>query len=233
MDLLQHILLQTATAIAFNPEDPSKMSHVHIVLDTGSQNSYITDAARNQLSLRISGEQSMSIVTFGSSEAQRRVCEYMRVGLKCRDDSMMYLTVFPVPTICQPIVPHSVADCHDRFPHLAGLELADDICTRSPLGIALLIGSDHYWEFLTGRIRRGREGPVAIETRLGWVLSGPVFSRVEDTTLTGLMTYTLHVGAEYQETQKLDGTLKSFWELESFGIPPNDKTVYDNFCEKI
>ena len=27
--------------------------------------------------------------------------------------------------------------------------------------------------------------------------------------------------------------LKSFWELESFGIPPSDKTVYDDFCEKV
>ena len=174
----------------------------------------------------------MLIVTFGSSEAKRQVCNYMRVGLRCRDDSMIHLTVFSVPTICQLIAPRFVADCH-RFPHLAGLELADDVCTDSPLEIALLIGSDHYWEFLTGRIRRGEEGPVAIETRLGWVLSGPVSSGEEDSTSSGLMTYTLHVGAEFQETQKLDGTTKSFWELESFGIQPSDKTVYDNFCEKI
>ena len=29
-------------------------------------------------------------------------------------------------------------------------------------------------EIVTGRICRGRSGPIAIETKLGWVLSGPV-----------------------------------------------------------
>ena len=65
------------------------------------------------------------------------------------------------------------------------------------------------------------------------MLSGPVSSGEEEPTSSGLMTYTLHVGAECQETQKLDSTLNSFWELESFGIPPSDKTVYNNFCERI
>ena len=43
--------LQTATAIAFNPDNPSKTSRVCIVLDTGSQNLYVIDNVRNQLSL--------------------------------------------------------------------------------------------------------------------------------------------------------------------------------------
>ena len=88
----------------------------------------------------------MSIVTFSSNKAKRRVCNYMymKVGLRCRDDSTIHLTVFAVPTICQPISPSSVADCRDCFPHLAGLDLADYVCTGSLLEIALLIGSDHY-----------------------------------------------------------------------------------------
>lgn len=95
----------------------------------------------------------MSIVTFGSNEAKKQLCKYMRVGLKCRDDSMIHLTVFSVLTIiCKPIAPRSIADCHDCFPYLAGLQLADNVCTSPPLEIALLIGPDHYWEFLTGNI---------------------------------------------------------------------------------
>ena len=95
---------------------------------------------------------------------------------------MIHLTVFSVPTICQPIAPCFIADCLDCFPHLAGLELADDVCTSSPLEIALPIGSDHHWEFLNEKIQC-RKGPVTIETQLGWVLSRPVSSQEEDTTL--------------------------------------------------
>lgn len=226
------VLLQTATAVVFNPDDPSKAIEIHIVLDTGSQSSYLTDTVRDRLALRIGGERQMSIVTFGSSEAERRVCKYMTIGLRCKDNSTMHLTAFSVSTICQPIAPYTVADCRDRFPHLLGLELADNVYTSSPLEVGFLIGSDHYWDFLTGRTRRGG-GPVAVETRLGWVLSGPMSDSNHEATSCGLMTYTLHVNAQCQETQKLNSTLTSFWELESFGIPSSDRTIYDDFCEKI
>ena len=37
----------------------------------------------------------------------------------------------------------------------------------------MLIGSDFYWEFVTGEIICGQSGLVAVRTILGWVLSGP------------------------------------------------------------
>ena len=39
----------------------------------------------------------------------------------------------------------------------------------------LLIGSDYYWAMVTGETVRGVCGsPVALQTRLGWILSGPI-----------------------------------------------------------
>ena len=38
--------------------------------------------------------------------------------------------------------------------------------------IDVLIGADHYWDFMTGEVKRGSKGPVAIKTILGWVLNG-------------------------------------------------------------
>ena len=32
---------------------------------------------------------------------------------------------------------------------------------------------DHYWDVVTGGIIRGIDGPVAISSNLGWLLSGP------------------------------------------------------------
>lgn len=54
--LSKHVLLQTATAVAFNPDDPSKAVQIRIVLDTGSQSSYLTNAVQDQLSLTVDGE---------------------------------------------------------------------------------------------------------------------------------------------------------------------------------
>ena len=51
----KHVLLQPAQAMAFNPDCPSKVRRVRIVMDTGSQKSYITDRVR-ELALAIVGE---------------------------------------------------------------------------------------------------------------------------------------------------------------------------------
>ena len=41
--------------------------------------------------------------------------------------------------------------------------------------VDILIGADFYWRFVTGHILQGKKsGPVAMETKLGWVLSGPM-----------------------------------------------------------
>ena len=39
--------------------------------------------------------------------------------------------------------------------------------------IDVLIGSDYYWQLVSGRVVRGDDGPVALHTNLGWVLTGP------------------------------------------------------------
>ena len=57
--------------------------------------------------------------------------------------------------------------------HLLGLELADSADVSDVLEFDMLIGSDTYWDLVTGKIIRGRSGPTAIHTKVGWVLSGP------------------------------------------------------------
>ena len=38
-----------------------------------------------------------------------------------------------------------------------------------------MVGTDYLWRFQTGQIVRGRiDEPVALETTLGWVASGPL-----------------------------------------------------------
>ena len=45
----------------------------------------------------------------------------------------------------------------------------------SDLKVSVLIGSDYYFKFMSGRCIRGVEdSPVALESSIGWVLSGPM-----------------------------------------------------------
>ena len=92
----------------------------------------------------------------------------------------------------------------------------------------ILIEADQYWELVTGEVRRGNSGPVAIHTKFGWVLSGPISSCAPDAPAPCLVTHTLRVDSLSPESQLLDDRLNSSWELESFGVTDSDHSVYDD-----
>ena len=55
---------------------------------------------------------------------------------------------------------------------MANLTLAENSPTNENLNIDIFIGSDFYCKFFNGNVINADEGPVAMETCLGWVLSG-------------------------------------------------------------
>lgn len=100
--------------------------------------------------------------------------------------------------------------------------------------IGLKIGSDLYWGLLTGKTRHGKGGPVAVDTKLGWVLSGPVGTCMQGQAETTLMTHTLKVESLLRPAvQALDERLQTFWNLESLGIVGHDCSVLDDFRDKV
>ena len=122
----------------------------------------------------------------------------------------------------------------DELPTPAGLPLADPSDGQEQLDVSILIGGDQYWSFITGETRRGQSGPVAIRSNLGWVLSGPVGFATQDNPCSTLITHSLCVDTFLlQDVQMLDDRLKSFWDLESFGISNSERTVLDEFQDKI
>ena len=63
-------------------------------------------------------------------------------------------------------------------------------------------------------MRGGVDGPVALRTRLGWVLSGRIATDELHMESTNLVTHVLRVDTG-PGMRELDRTLRSFWELES------------------
>jgi len=55
------------------------------------------------------------------------------------------------------------------YKHLNGIHLTDYSTGTEPAEVDILIGSDQYWQIVTGEVRRGESGPTALHTRLGWV----------------------------------------------------------------
>ena len=74
--------------------------------------------------------------------------------------------------------------------------------------ITVLIGADYYWQFIEDKIIRG-DGPTAVKSKLGYLLSGP---------LKESATYSLSVLQMLISHKTEEFDIASFWNLESMGI---------------
>ena len=151
-----------------------------MLLDGGSQRSYMTVRARRMLNLDPDGEQQLSIAAFGSARGGTKVCPIISVGVILKGYPSLNMSLFIVPTICEPLIGQPIDVCIEQNPHLTGLELADWAVQGSKLEVDMLIGADHYWDLVTGAVYKNKGGPTAIQTRLGWVLSGPIVKAQQD-----------------------------------------------------
>ena len=164
VDASKTVLLQTARAVVYNPQESQSSLEVRAVLDAGSQKSYVTTRVKDLLQLKPRGQQPMSIITFGSTKRLDQSCEIVQIGMKLRDGSDQYLELFTVPTICEPLTSQPIAFCTQKYGYLSQLDLADGSDGNSAMNIDLLIGADHYWNLTTGKTIRRESGPVAIHT---------------------------------------------------------------------
>ena len=104
------VFLQTALAEISNPCDPSRVLNARIVMDGGSQKSYLTQRVRQFLSLPVTGTQQLSIAAFGSTRREPKLCEVVRLAVRTKSGSSQELNLFVVPHICDPLTPQT-ANC--------------------------------------------------------------------------------------------------------------------------
>lgn len=201
-------------------------------MNSGSQKSYLTQQVKDSLSLPVTGIQHLLIAAFGSSRGEPKQCEVVRLAVRTKSGGNQELDLFVVPHISDPLTTHTVSTCSMMYGHLVQLDLAD-ISQEETLEVDVLIGSDFYWEFVTGEVIRGQSGPVAVKTTLGWVLSGPAgMTGQRKSTVSLATTHTLRV--EGVTNKVLDTTLRSFWEFKSLGIQsPTNDPVSDQFASTI
>ena len=100
------------------------------------------------------------------------------------------------------------------------------------LKIDVLVSADHYWDLVTGDIAKGEYSLTAINSRLGWLLSGLAESSPsppdESTTSNLILTQNdPHFSISSTNDSKLADSLRRFWETESIGTskqqPNNDQ----------
>ena len=160
VDIQTSILLQTACAVVLKPTQPECSAVARILLDRGSQKTYITYDLKERLNLRPIKIEQVLIKTFGNDDEQLHQCEVVQICLKgMNSDLSLYVTADVVPTICSPLQNQAIEFAKEKYSQLCDLPLADIAVDNSDLEVGILIGSDYYWALTTGQIRRGEADP--------------------------------------------------------------------------
>ncbi|XP_065896035.1 uncharacterized protein [Dysidea avara] len=98
------------------------------------------------------------------------------------------------------------------MPHLHNLKLAHPVTSERNISILLLIGTDYYWIFVQDHIVRG-QGPTAQQSKLGYLLSGPLPDTLSGSTSSTLLHISTTLNHEDTKLQNLD----NFWSVEAVG----------------
>ena len=138
------ILLQTVKAIVMHPESPEQQTAARIILDGGSQRSYVTSAVLEKLRVTPNRQERLAINTFGGKGGKNSVLhDVAEVAIRCLDGSAITLEVIVVPSVCPPVQnqhPVTAAAAHDS---LSQISLADN--SDGSAHIDMLLGADIYW----------------------------------------------------------------------------------------
>jgi len=140
---------------------------IRILFDSGSQLSYITKNLQEQLRLKPIQKERLHLNTFGNASFDAKSCDVVQFHIqKGNTSEPLDIIAYTSTVICSPL-PTLVNT--QVYEHLDGLDLADgDYDSSKPIDV--LIGSDYYWSIVTGDTIVGNHGPVALSSKLGWLL---------------------------------------------------------------
>ena len=157
------------------------------------------------------------------------------------NDFCLEVNALEVPMICSPLLQgQTIRWAKGNFQYLKRLKLADyPPGSQAELEADVLLGSDFMWRTMTGEIIQGEENePVAIGTKFGWVLSGPV-ENMPRTLLSNVNLTATHVlrvdhqpVLEQNKDEMLEKRVNQLFDLETLGISETD-SVHELFLQNI
>lgn len=213
---IQHhsVLLQTAIAWI---EGQTSGRHCRLLLDSGSQRSFIEAGLAKEIGAKVIRQERLTIGSFGGDEKIKSM-DVVEVTIAAPDNqTATVIEALQVDVISHSRLPAPNQSINEKMEQLQ-LRVADDRSgTTADQAIGMLVGSDYYWEFFTGRTHRLENRLMAVETTLGWVVQGP--TEKSKTRLTqNQAVMVLKVEAAENDLQE---DLQKFWNLESIGITKN------------
>ena len=160
---------------------------------------------------------------FGQEEPKQKCYNGHESEVKpVKGNKSVKMKVTEVPLISKGTRNTYIQKVQSEYKHLKGLWFSD-ISEREHLEIDILIGADYLWEFQIGTIIRGELGElVAVETNLGYVLSGP---------LKGVQKEPVNLQLCIEE-EGLNEIVNKLWDLETICIK-EENPFYESLIDDI
>ncbi|XP_073955010.1 uncharacterized protein [Choristoneura fumiferana] len=211
-------LLQTAIVEARREEDEPHTETCRVLLDSGSQRSYITEKMAKKLKLDIEEECRLSVYTFGADHPIEYDSSLVKVHISSRTDDKLTVYANMVPLICHQIpYYHKIDGLHRK------IILADD----GSLGerVDILIGNDYYFSLIGTKKITIQENLHLVDSRLGWIITGQLKSETDKPELDVITYIQSNTITKFSKPDlPLDKSdMKVLWELESIGITDSPK----------
>lgn len=189
---------------------------VRALLDSGSQRCFITKALSDLLQAPII-QSTHEIRGVGNSITKcTQTCD---VEIKSRSNTYTTrLQCFVLSSITSALPAIAEQLAHFNIPE--HIILADPQFNESR-HIDILIGADKFWDLMNNNKIKLPNGPFLLDTKLGWVLSGPICS----------------ISRSYSPIQcsfshTIETQLRQFWELEETPVSRDSRTDEERACEQ-
>ena len=210
-------LLKTAVAPVVTG---NKKTSANILFDEGAQRSFICTDMVKELEIPSTSTANTSLASFGTASRTHQNLPVTTVKIETANGELIPISTLVVPTIAAPIQ-NAVPIALSTMPYLQGLKLAHPVTSNKNFTIQILIGADYYWKFVQDTIIRG-DGPIAQESKLGYLLSGPLPCSLSQSATSILLQMTSSVPPE-------EPNLENFWSIESVGTDTTKQAVNSTF----
>ena len=143
------------------------IKHCRIIFDDCSQKSYVSKELADKLKLEPIGNIRM-VVKGACAQVSVINSDIVQFMVKTKDDHEICVTACVVNTVCQPLSHQPLQTSIKSYFHLKGLRFSDYHGDNDDLRIDILIGGNHYYDFITDTTKRGKKGePTAVWTKVG------------------------------------------------------------------
>ncbi|XP_065893821.1 uncharacterized protein [Dysidea avara] len=197
-------------------------TQANILFDEGAQRSFISAELATELCIQPTSTQGMALASFGTTTASYQELGVATVEIETISGEVIPISVLVIPSIAAPIQ-SSINSSVRNMSYLQGLKLAHPVTSNHQFKISILIGTYYYWTFIQDHIVRG-DGPTAQQSKLGYLLSGPVPSPLLESSSSVLLQLTSAVPTPEAPD------LEQFWSVEAIGTT-SDKSSDSSFLQ--